>query len=318
VVASSAAVAEPFRHDALLYEGEDGFLAGTVPFIAEGVEAEEDILVVVDRRKIGLLSEALGPNAAEQVEFADMADVGRNPARIIPAWHRFADRATAVGRGFRGIGEPIWPERTAAQLAECHRHEALLNVAFAGTGPWTLLCPYDVGRLDPSVVEEAHRNHPAIVRDGRRHGSPAYRGLDALVEPFTDQLPEPAGGVAGMPFHAQLLSELRALVREVAIRAGMNEERVAAVVLAANEVATNSIRYGGGSGRLRLWHEPGALVCEVRDAGHITEPLAGRTQPDEDQFGGRGLWMVNQLCDLVQIRSSGAGTVVRMHLLLED
>jgi anti-sigma regulatory factor (Ser/Thr protein kinase) len=317
-MAPSAAVAEPFRHDALLYDGDEAFLAGTVPFLAEGVAADEDVLVVVDRRKIGLLSRALGPAAVERVEFADMADVGMNPARIIPAWRRFTDRASAAGRGFRGIGEPIWPERTAAQLTECHRHEALLNVAFAGTGPWTLLCPYDIGRLDPSVVAEAHRNHPTIVRDGRRQGSDAYRGLDALVGPFTEQLPEPTGAVAGMPFHAQLLSEVRALVREVSIRAGMGEERVAAAVLAANEVATNSIRYGGGSGRLRLWHEPGALVCEVRDAGHITEPLAGRRQPDDEQFGGRGLWMVNQLCDLVQIRSSDAGTVVRMHLLLED
>ena len=30
-------------------------------------------------------------------------------------------------------------------------------------------------------------------------------------------------------------------------------------------------------------------------------------------MGGRGVWLANQLCDLVQIRSGAAGTVVRLH-----
>jgi hypothetical protein len=38
---------------------------------------------------------------------------------------------------------------------------------------------------------------------------------------------------------------------------------------------------------------------------------AGQNHPG----GGRGLWLTNQLCDLVQIRSGDAGTVVRAHVL---
>jgi hypothetical protein len=38
-----------------------------------------------------------------------------------------------------------------------------------------------------------------------------------------------------------------------------------------------------------------------RDGGHIADPLAGRHQLSEDDLSGRGLWIVNQLCDLVEL-----------------
>jgi anti-sigma regulatory factor (Ser/Thr protein kinase) len=107
------------------------------------------------------------------------------------------------------------------------------------------------------------------------------------------------------------------MVRQFCLEAGLDDERVAGVVLAVNEIATNSVRYGGGEGVLHLWSEPGALLAETRDTGSITSPLVGRELPPEDQAGGRGLWIANQICDLVQIRSSpAAGTVVRLHVLL--
>jgi hypothetical protein len=43
-------------------------------------------------------------------------------------------------------------------------------------------------------------------------------------------------------------------------------EPFAALVLAVDEVATNSLRHGGGRGTLRIWRDADAVVCEVRDA----------------------------------------------------
>jgi hypothetical protein len=63
-----------------------------------------------------------------------------------------------------------------------------------------------------------------------------------------------------------------------------------------------------------VWHVDDRLVCEVRDGGWLSNPLAGRERPSTELERGRGLWMVNHLCDLMQIRSSAAGTVVRMTL----
>jgi hypothetical protein len=57
-------------------------------------------------------------------------------------------------------------------------------------------------------------------------------------------------------------------------------------------------------------------VCEVRDAGRIEDPMVGRERTPLDRDGRRGLWMVNRLCDLVQLRSFPSGAVVRLHVYL--
>ena len=82
-------------------------------------------------------------------------------------------------------------------------------------------------------------------------------------------------------------------------------------MLLVSELVTNSVRHGGGGGVLRVWRDGDALVCEVRDGGRLGDPLAGRRRPTLEQPDGRGLWLANQLCDLVQLRSSAGGTVVR-------
>jgi hypothetical protein len=63
---------------------------------------------------------------------------------------------------------------------------------------------------------------------------------------------------------------------------------------------------------LRRWREDDAVVCETMDAGELSDPLAGRSLPVADSANGRGLWLINHLCDLVQVRSSASGTVVRV------
>jgi hypothetical protein len=61
-----------------------------------------------------------------------------------------------------------------------------------------------------------------------------------------------------------------------------------------------------------MWREPGAVIVEFGDSGHLTDPLTGRLTPPMDADGGRGVYLVNQLCDLVQLRSSTDGTTVRV------
>jgi anti-sigma regulatory factor (Ser/Thr protein kinase) len=302
-----------FCHQALLYSGLEGFLDGTLPFIQEGIEAGAPTLVVVHQAKIDMLRQALNGDA-DMVQFADMAEVGANPARIIPAWRSFVDEHASADRPVRGIGEPIYPARAAAELVECQRHEALLNVAFADAGDFKLLCPYDTDVLDPCVIDEAHRTHPHVQVDAVERASPTYLGLEAIVAPFADPLPDPPDDASQVRVDIGTLRAVRIFVGKQAGEAGIGPDRVADLVSAVSELATNSIRHGGGCGLLRMWREPASVICEVIDHGWIERPLAGREAPRVDGPDGRGLWLANQFCDLVQIRTSADGSAVRLHM----
>jgi len=299
-----------YRHEAFLYSGMAEFRSGTLSFIRRAVSAGDPILVMVSAEKIGLLGQQLGAGA-EHVTFADMASTGDNPARIIAAWQAFVQEHAGHGAQLWGIGEPVYPGRSPTELAECQLHEALLNVAFDVATPFWLLCPYNLEALAADVIEEAHRTHPFVVRGEQRQACGAFRPVD-LAGPFDRPVPPRPAGADRLSFQTGDLRRVRALVAARAGQAGLGREAADAVVLAVNEVATNSLRHGGGRGELRAWTDGRSLVIEVSDQGHITSPLVGRLRPAPEASGGAGLWLANQLCDLVQIYSSARGTAVRV------
>ncbi len=298
------------RHSALLYCDADEFLAGTVAFVRDGLAADEAIMVALPAPNLELLRCELGADAG-RVEFAEMEQFGRNPARLIPAWRDFAE-GHAAAPGIRGIGEPIWAGRSPAEIDECTRHESLLNLAFADAGSWSLLCPYDVTRLDDDVLAGARRTHPVVAGRGGEGARAACGDPSADGGPFAGELESPPTSAIEMAFAIGELAALRRLVADEAQRAGLRRERVDDLVIAATEVATNGVRHGGGSGLARLWTDERVLACEINSGGRIVEPLAGRVRPPQTAIDGRGLWIANQLCDLVQIRSGERGTVVRL------
>src|SRR5581483_6310134 len=303
-----------FAHEALFYAGEDGFLAGTLPFLREGAARREPMLVVIAAEKIRKLRAALGADA-DAVTFADMAGVGRNPARIIPAWQEFIDDNLREGQRVRGIGEPIWAGRSASELVEAQRHESLLNLAFEGSGDWSLLCPYDVRALDAAVLEEAERSHPVLVEDGARRASSKCRGLPSIREPFDTPLPESPVESDALAFDDEgSLGDVRAWVARRALGSGLSDVQAEQLVLAVHEAVANSLRYGDGRGRLRMWNQDDGAGCEVWSEGRVLEAMAGRERPAMAATRGRGLWMANQLCDLVQVRTFPDGSVVRLHM----
>jgi anti-sigma regulatory factor (Ser/Thr protein kinase) len=301
-----------FHHEAVLHTGGvDGFASFATPLIEQALQEDAPVLVAVSAERIARLREALGVSAA-LVGFADIVELGRNPARIIPAWRAFlerhAHRAPALG-----IGEPVWPGRGAAELDECGRHEQLLNLAFEGGRPWRLMCPYDLDGLDEEAIELARHSHPFLTEGGLDVSNCDYHSQRSPSGPFDGVLPAPPGRVRELAFAEAELAELRQFVSSWASEHMLAPDPTQELVLAVNEIASNSVRHGGGSGVLRVWAEPEALLCEIRDAGHMRDPMLGRIEPDDKSATSRGLWIANQFCDLVQIRSSAAGSVVRMH-----
>ena len=299
---------EAFAHPALFYQGPWEYLSETIPFIREGLAADEPVAVAVPGPRLELLREALGDRAA-RVRLVDMTVAGRNPGRIIAEVLRAAVDAHP-DRHVRVIGEPIWPGRSDLEYPACVQHEALINLAFAGRSA-TILCPYDVAGLDPAVIADAVATHPTLIQSGTSWPSPEY-APERVVAEHNRALPEPSDATV-IPFDAARLRRARRSSAEYAERAGMADERVDDVLLAVGEMAANSLRHGGGSGVLRLWSDTAHVVCEVADAGVIDDPLVGRTPATPGQLTGRGLLMVNHLADLVRMHTTSDGTVVRAY-----
>jgi anti-sigma regulatory factor (Ser/Thr protein kinase) len=304
-----------FVHPALLYRDAEEYLAGTLPFIRDGLAAGEPVAVAVPTANLRLLREALGGDAA-RVLMKDMTVAGRNPGRIIPTV-LLAFANANPGRRVRIIGEPIWAGRTATEYPACAQHEALINAAFAGR-PATIVCPYNTALLDPVWLHDAHRTHPLMLTAARRWDSPHYADPAAVAADFNRPLPDPPVGAATMTVDLFALPAVRRFVTEQGARAGLPPERVADLTLAVHELAANAVAHGGGTGELAVWTHDDHLICQLSDAGRLTDPLVGRIPVLPDTAtSGRGLLLVNELCDLVRVHTSPAGTTIRIHLRRE-
>ena len=112
------------------------------------------------------------------------------------------------------------------------------------------------------------------------------------------------------------LAAIRAVVHGYAVKAGLTEARAIDLVLAVSEVAANTVRHAKSPGSLQIWHDAHEIVCQLHDEGKITDPLAGRRSPSLDANGGHGLWIVNEVCDQVDLRSDETGTTIRLHMTL--
>jgi anti-sigma regulatory factor (Ser/Thr protein kinase) len=300
-----------FNHEVTFYAGPDDHARSVLPFIREGIAAREPVMVALVPERIAELEEALG-NASSQVEFVDMTEIGANPACIIPEWRRFL-RNNAANGAVRGVGEPAWPGRRDVELAEAELHESLINLAFDDGPAWRLLCPYDYTALPSEILEEALRIHP-VVHDG--FGSTMPLTGNGCEDPFSKDLPSAPARAMRIDFGPHDLTVIRGLVRRVVDSSTLSSEAGEDLVLAAHEVAANSVTHGGGHGLMQIWDEADALVIDVRDDGFIADPLVGRGYPDVLPEHGRGIWLANRLCDLVQVRSGVEGTQVRLHAWL--
>lgn len=160
-----------------------------------------------------------------------------------------------------------------------------------------------------------------MARDGSADGS---TGPYSPVDQWQPTLPGPDGtsAVLDVTFDAGTLQALRADVRVSVLRAGFPEGRAEDVVLAVHELAANSVRHGGGAGRLRVWKLAGSLQCQVDDGDlpGAAEPGPGHTGPGSSSgrrpvtslpcVPGHGLWVVRQVADQVQSLSGPRGTSI--------
>ncbi|WP_297649384.1 ATP-binding protein [Pseudonocardia sp.] len=308
--------ADPARHEAMLHTSPADLAAQLTPRVQAALGAGNVVVAVLAKEHEAALRESLGA-AADGVEFGDPEQVHRVPAFTVAV--RFARACRRSGRadGALVIGQhlPGLPGRGPEHWA---RLDIALNVAIAGL-PITVLCPY---AADDPDLRRARTTHPVLTAAEGSAVSAEYRPpQDSLI----DYPPPPAPGlgtpVSELSFGAAELVALRHLVGEVAAAAGLAPDRAADLVLAVNELASNSVEHGPGSGVLRIWTDPEeeagtALVAEVADhgGGLMDMPFPGLALPPPDGTRGRGLWLASELCDVLQVWSDADATVVRVHV----
>ena len=300
----------PPGHVALFYRDQAECRDRLLRFAREGLARGEPTFVAVTGDEARLIGDQLADQPGELL-CADMAEVGRNPARIIPELRAFMDKH--AGQHVRIAGEPVWPGRSAAEICEVIRHEALINLAFARARA-TIMCAYNVTVLEPSVILSARRTHPEHLAGGHRTAAagPAHPWR---IPPECDQpLPPPPQSAEALGYDTDL-APVRRLVERHARRASLAAERVADLVLAASEIAANTLSHTRSGGMFQVWHDEQEIFCQAHDQGWIADPLAGCVRRGPDGRG-HGLFLVNHVCDLVEMRTGQAGTTVRMHMRL--
>ncbi|TWH20138.1 anti-sigma factor RsbA family regulatory protein [Prauserella rugosa] len=299
-------------HQALVYRNDVGYLNTIVPFVRDGIAAGEPVAVALPGVRLAAVRRALGTADATAVDLVDMAEVARNPTGIIGGLLRpFADGYTGH---VRLVGEPIWSDRTSTEYLAALEHEALINDAFDGRRA-TILCPYDATTLAPSIIADAAATHPELIDEHGPHASGTY--VPAGVVAGCNRPLTPPPDVPAFGFDLHTLAEARRYATAHAECYGIARHRLEDVAVVVGELTANSVQHGGGSGTLRVWREQDpedgdSVVCQVDDAGRHTDPLAGRVPPPPDRLGGRGLFLVNRLSDLVRTHRGSDHTATRV------
>jgi anti-sigma regulatory factor (Ser/Thr protein kinase) len=288
------------RHEALPYAGAADFVPRCLGAVVGGLALSHRMIVLATAERVAAVEDALG-DRSEHVAFVATDEHGRNPARMASLLESF--RVSGNGRRPHGVVDWSLPGRTPAAVAETTLAENLLNVA--GDRALDVSCLYERGGPQDG---DMRASHPFVQGEAANSD---YRS-DGATGLFAGTLPPTPPDAVARSVGPQELASVRALVGAFARRHGVVVPRAEDFVLAVNEIVTNSLRYADGRCDLSLWPEGRSVVCEVADTGHITDPFVGRAAPAPTATSGRGVWLANQLCDLLQVRSSPAGTRVRM------
>ncbi|HEY7484288.1 MAG TPA: sensor histidine kinase [Streptosporangiaceae bacterium] len=300
-------------HQALVYDGEQEFLAAATPFLRAGLAAGSAMLAVVPRPRIDALRAELGADGAD-VQFVDAVGWYQHPVRTIAAYDAFL-RAHAP-KPVCALTEPFCQDRSPLETVEWIRYEAIVNAAFGASGA-AAMCAYNRYAVPDDVIAEARRTHPEVVEDGTPQPSHGYTD-PGRVSADCDRtaLPLPPR-YSSMPIVSEDMHDVRRFVADCAAEYGLPSGGLSTLLVAVTEVATNAVKHGTPPMAVRMWAADGDLICEVADCGYWRPgDLLGFLPPASAAAGGFGLWGVRMLTDLVQIRTSWDGTVVRLRVKL--
>jgi anti-sigma regulatory factor (Ser/Thr protein kinase) len=295
------------RHNAFIYESDDAYVARSVAFLREGLEAGQGCLVGNTRDGLAKMREALGADA-DRVSFLDVSFTYTRPARTLATYYgAFLEQLRRVP-SVRAVAD-VQVGPTPEDWDEWAEYEAITNLTYSHLPVW-VLCTYAAEALPDAVLEAVWRTHPEVLTNGWQ---------------ASDHFEDPRELVRELRADPELLPDLRSfsagddleLFRERLAREMVAEKVPGAkaldMLVAGTEIAANAVRHGAGIEEVRVGRAQGRFVCEVIDRGSgFDDPAAGYLAPREGT--GTGLWVARQLSWKVESFQSPRGFSVRMWL----
>ncbi|MGK2930702.1 MAG: anti-sigma factor RsbA family regulatory protein [Acidimicrobiales bacterium] len=304
-----------YRHHALLYDSDVSFVDAVVPFVQEGVDAGEPVLLGLTEAKVGLLARHhdLGHELVliQDLEYA-------NPVKTIHRWlSEFGALVGGGAPGIRALGEVPHPG-TGGDWYQWVRYEAIINRAFADVALWSL-CPYDERVTPPEVLADVACTHPFLTTVDGHRPSAWYEDEAAFLE----RLPRRPGlGDVRPPdrvFHDPMPHEARHHLIGLTDGMGLDPDAVDDLHVAVSELVSNARHHGDDPVTVRVWTEPDRLEVTVTDRGAgPADPCVGWIPPADPAAigGGRGLWLTHQLALTLDVwREADEGFTARLSIV---
>jgi anti-sigma regulatory factor (Ser/Thr protein kinase) len=297
------------RHNALVYESDNAYVERVEAFLKEGLDAGEAAIVAGTRDRLALMREALGPDP-EGVAYVDVSSFYTRPARTLAAYYVTLLDALRGASAVRAVAEVQYGP-TPAEWEQWAAYEAMFNVAYTHLPAW-VVCSYNAPQLPDRMLEAVWETHPEVMTDDLRP-SEHYDDPEQLLRSLTP-VPKPLPELRSVPPGEDLESFRERLGRQLKAE-GVPEAKALDMLVAANEVASNALRYGVGLKELRVGRADGRFVCEIRDQGPgFDDPMAGYLPPRDPRQSGPGLWVARQLAWRVEFLPGEDGFTVRLWL----
>jgi len=300
--------ATALRHNALVYESTDEYLARAVPFLKAGIEAGEGAVVAHTKPGLAMMREALGPEAA-RVTFVDVSGAYTRPARTLAAYHEVYVEQLQKTPTLRAVADvQFGPDPNEWDLWT--GYEAVFNRSFGHLPAW-VLCSYDANGTPDPIIEGVWQTHPEVVAGDSWNSSDLYEDPDQFLRRITP-VPAPLTSLRAIPFGRGAEDLREQLARELAADK-LSEAQTLDLLLAVTEIANNAMQHGGGIQEVRVGRARGRFVCEIVDRGDgFDDPAAGYLAPRAGI--GTGLWVARQLTWRIEFFHSPTGFTTRIWL----
>ena len=308
-----------FAHTALILDADADLPARLGPELRRSTAIFDEVVLVVGAGTRTALAGAVAELPGDAVSWREPAEFYQRLGCAYESFRSYLADLHRAGRRAHVIAEPdltsnVDPRFHAGRAAAYLAYEAVCNDAYA-IGGSAVTCIWDSRDHAGAVIDAVRATHALLLTADGPVSSPSYLPPQRYL---TERHQVPMPPAPARPDHDVTLHDvgglrgLRTALTAWAAEHGFAAEAAEDVLVAVTEVATNGLRHGEGTVRVRAWHHGDTLIVQCDDAGGRPIPAAAgyhRPRPFA-AVGGRGLWLARQLADVVTVSSAPGRTAV--------